>query len=186
MVYLFSWVQKQQSTEAEQHFSTLMTHFIIKLHFNNGFAITRHCSPQINICGFILQPRAVCLRADKVTEVFPIIHLAVQMFVAGTGLLNHAHGQQVLVQVLVEGHRKHDGNAIGAHPALHVEQVVGQQADRARGGVVVLGEGAHFGLGGTNRRLGRVLTEATCHVNPVQKRRRQILTITTNQSATFT
>lgn len=108
------------------------------------------------------------------------------MFVAGTGLLNHAHGKSVLVQVVVKGHREHDGDALGANPALHMEQVVGQQADSACGSVVILYEGAHFGLGDTDGRLGRVLTEATCHVYPIQERRRQILTIRYYQLITFT
>lgn len=101
------------------------------------------------------------LRAGEVTEVFPIVQLVVQVFVAVTGLLNHTHSQPVLVQVVVKRHREHDGHAVGANPALHMEQVVGQQANCARGGVVVLGEGADFGLGGANRGLGRVVTEAT-------------------------
>ncbi|TNN56798.1 hypothetical protein EYF80_032976 [Liparis tanakae] len=69
------------------------------------------------------------------------------LFVATARMLDHAHGQPVTVQVAVKRHREHDGHALGANPALHVEQVVGQQADGARGGVVVLGEGAHFSLG---------------------------------------
>lgn len=142
-------------------FSTLLTHFIIELHLNNGFAGTGHCSPQINICRSISHRRATCLRAGKVTEVFPIIHLVVQMFVTSMGLRNHAHGQPVLVQVAVVGHGEHDGHALGANPALHIEQVIGQQANSARGSVVVLGKGAHFSFAGTNRRLGRVLREAT-------------------------
>lgn len=164
MLIYFVSTKVQKGTTPES--STLTTHFIIELHFNNGFANTRHCSPQINIRSFIFQPRAICLRASQVTEVFPIIHLAVQMFVTGTRMLNHTHGKPVLVQVVVKGHREHNGHAFRANPALHMEQVVGQQADSARGSVVVLGEGAHFTPGGTNRRLGRVLTEATCHVNP--------------------
>ncbi|KAG7243542.1 hypothetical protein INR49_011098 [Caranx melampygus] len=97
---------------------------------------------------------AIRLRAGEVTEVFPVVHLVIQMFVAGTGVLNHAHGQTVLIQVVVKGHREHDGHALGANPALHMEQVIGQQADSTRGSVVVLGEGAHFSLGGADRRLG--------------------------------
>lgn len=140
---------------------TLATHFIIELHFNNGFANRRHCSPQIDIFSLIFQPTAVCLGAGEVTEVFPIVHLVVQLLVAGTGLLDHAHGKPVLVQVVVIGHGEHDDQALGANPALHMEQVVGQQAHSACGGVVILNEGAHFGLGDTNRRLRRVVTEAT-------------------------
>jgi len=111
----------------------------------------------------------VCVGAGEARQVFPIIQLLVQLFVAVTRKLNHAHGQPVIVEVVVKRHREHDGHALGANPALHVEQVVGQQADGARGGVVVLGEGAHFSLGGTNRRLGRVVTETTGHVDPVQE-----------------
>lgn len=107
------------------------------------------------------------------------------MFVACTGVLNHTHRQTVLVQITVEGHGKHDGHALGANPALHVEQVVGQQADGARGSVVVLGEGTHFSLGGANRGLGRVEAEATCHVYPIQDTKRYIFTITTEQLKTF-
>lgn len=162
--YTSNKVHKDRTPAAS---STLTTHFIIELHFNYGFADTRHCSPQVNICSFIFQPTAVCLRAGEVTEVFPIIQLIVQMFVTGTGLLNHTHGKPVLVQVVVKGHREHNGHALGANSALHMEQVVGQQADSASGSVVVLGEGAHFSLAGTNRRLGRVLTEATCHIDPI-------------------
>lgn len=102
----------------------------------------------------------MCLRAGEATEIFPIIQLVVQMFVTGTGMLNHTHSQLVLVQVVVIGHREHDDQALGANSALHMEQVVGQQANRARGSVVILSKGAHFGLGGANRRLGRVVTEA--------------------------
>lgn len=165
--------------------STLTAHFIIELHFNYGFPDGRHCSPQINIRGSVLQPTAIGLRAGEATEVFPVVHLVVQMFVAGTGLLNHAHGQTVLVQVVVKGHREHDGHALGANPALHMEQVIGQQADSTRGGVVVLGEGAHFSLGGADRRLGRVLTEAARHVNPTRGSRGQNITVTINQLTTF-
>lgn len=60
---------------------------------------------------------------------------------------------------------------------MHMEQVVGQQAHGARRRVVILCEGAHFGLGDADGRLGRVLTEATCQVYPIQERRRQICTI---------
>lgn len=141
-----------------------MTHFIIELQFYNSFANGRHCSPQINICSFIFQPTAVCLRAGEFIEVFPIIHLLVQIFVTGTGLLNHTHGQPVLVQVVVKGHREHNGHALRANPALHMEQVIGQYAHSACGSVVILDERAHFDLGGANCRLGRVVTEATFHV----------------------
>lgn len=187
-VYSFCWVQKQTKHKEEEHqpdFSILTTHFIIELHFNNGFADAWHRSSHINICSFIMQPAAASLRADEVTGVLPIIQLVVQMFVAGTGMLDHTHGQAVLVQVVVKGHRKHDGHAFGTNPTLHVEQVVGQQADGARGSVVILGEGAHLGLGGTNRGLRRVLTEAARHVHPAQERGWQILTVTTNQSISF-
>lgn len=50
-----------------------------------------------------------------------------------------------------------------------MEQVVGHQADSSCGGVVVLGEGAHLRLARANRGLRRVLTEATCHVNPIEE-----------------
>lgn len=82
------------------------------------------------------------------------------MFVTGAGMLHAAHGQTVLVQVVVKGHREHNGHALGVNPALHIEQVVGQHADRACGRVVVLGEGADFCHGGADRGLGRVMTEA--------------------------
>lgn len=157
--------------------SALMTHFIIELHFNNSFANARHCSPHIDIRSFIFQPAATWLRASKATEVLPIIHLVIQMFVAGAGMLHHTYGKPVLVQVVVEGHREHDGQALRTNPAMHMEQVVGQQAHSARGRVVILCEGAHFGPGDADSRLGRVLAEATCQVYPVQERRRQICAI---------
>lgn len=157
--------------------SALTTHFIIELHFNNSFANTRHCSPHVDIWSFVFQPAATWLRASKATEVLPIIHLVIQMFVAGTGMLHHAYGKPVLVQVVVKGHRKHDGQALRTNPAMHMEQVVGQQAHGARGRVVILREGAHLGLLDADSRLGRVLTEATCQVYPIQGRGRQICTI---------
>lgn len=167
MVYLF-WGYKSNKVQigrAPTAFSALTTHFIVELDFYDGIADTGHRGPQINICGFVFQPTAAGVGAGEVTEVFPVVQLVVQMFVAGTGLLNHANGQPVLVQVAVEGHGEHDGHALGTNAALHMEQVVGQQADSARGGVVVLDEGAHLCLGGANRGLGRMLTEATCHVH---------------------
>lgn len=184
-IYSAGWGNKVHRGRMPGNVSTLTSNVIIELHFYNGLASARHCSPQLDMWGFIFQPTATWLRTSKVTEVFPVIHLVVQMFIAGTGMLNHTHCKSVLVQVVVKGDREHDGCAIRANPALHVEEVVGQQADSTCGSVVILCEGAHFGLGGANGRLGRVLTEATCHVYPIQARRRQIRTITTNQLLTF-
>lgn len=45
--------------------SILTTHFIIELHFNNGFANGRHGSPHVDIFSFIFQPAAMCLGAGE-------------------------------------------------------------------------------------------------------------------------
>lgn len=175
-------VEKHKSKR--KHSNTLTTHGVEELYFNNGFAHSRHGCPQINICRFIFQAATNCLRAAEVTEVFPIIHLVVQLFVAGPGMVNHAHSQPVFVQVLVEGHGEHDGHTLRANPALHMEQVVGQQADSACGSVVILGKGAHFGLGAANRGLRWVMAEASCHVYPVKESDTQLLTTAANQLST--
>lgn len=184
VIYSTGWGNKVHRGKMPGIFSSLLAHFIIELHFYNGFAITRHRSPQIDIWSSIFQPTATWLRASKVTEVFPIIHLVVQMFITGTGMLNHTHSKSVLVQVVVKGDREHDSYALRTNVAGHMEEVVGQQPDSTCGSVVILYEGAHFSEGGTNGRLGRVLTVATFHVYPMQERR-QILTVTTNQLLTF-
>lgn len=121
------------------------------------------------MCCFIFQATPVGLGAREAAEVFPIVQLLVQMFVTGPGLLHHTHGQPVLVQVVVKGHGEHDGHALGANAAPHVEEVVGQQADGTRGRVVVLREGADFCLLGSNGGLRRVVAEATGHVDPAKK-----------------
>lgn len=159
-----------------------MTHFVIQLHFNDGFANGGHCGPEINVRRLVHQPAAVFFGAGEAGEVFPIVQLLVQLFIAGPGLLHHAHGQPVLVQVVVKRHRKHDGHALGADAALHVEQVVGQQADGARGGVVVLGEGAHFSPGRADGGLGRVVAEAARHVDPVEETGRLTFPIDTGRT----
>lgn len=52
---------------------------------------------------------------------------------------------------------------LGERSGLHVEEVIGQQAHRPCGGVVILGEGAHLGLGGAHDGLGGMEAVATGH-----------------------
>lgn len=101
-----------QSTKRHNK-TSLMTHFIVELHFNDALAVAGHRSPQINVCGSVLKPTAAHLRADESALLFPVVHLFVQLFVAGPGLLDHAHSQTILVHVVVVGHGEHDGHAIG-------------------------------------------------------------------------
>lgn len=109
-------------------FTEALTHFIINLHFYYSLANTRHSGPQINTQTFIFQPSAAFLRANKVTEIFPLAHMVVQFFIACAGFLKHAQSKLVVVQVVVVRHGEHDSDAFGASLGVSVVKVVGQQA----------------------------------------------------------
>lgn len=117
------------------------------------------------MCCLILQPAPACISTLKITEVFPIIHLVIEVFVTFSGLFKYTYGQLVLVQVAVKWDREHDAHPLGACAALHVEDVIGQQAHSTGGSVVVFGESAHLGFGAADGGLRGVLGEATAHVH---------------------
>lgn len=155
-----------KKAEVQKPRFNLRTHFVVELGFHNGFPDAGHSCSHFYVVSLVHDPGATFIRAGKFSDIFPIIHLIVQSFVAGVGLLHDADCQAVTVQVAVERHREHDGDAIGANAALHVEEVVGQEADAPGGGVVVLNEGADFRHGGAYGGLRGVMGEAAGHVNP--------------------
>lgn len=97
--------------------------------------------------------------------------MIVQLVVAGPCVLEDAHRQPVLVEVVVKWDGEHDRHDLIALRASHVKQLVGQDANGARGRVIVLGEGAHLCVGGAHSGLWRAVGKPSLHVHPVEKRK---------------
>lgn len=139
---------------------------IIHLQFNNSPAFIRHAGPDVHHPPLVRHAWAIGLVPHKVGEILIFVHQVIQLVVAGSRVLEDAHSQPVLVQVVVERHREHDSNQLVAVAAAHVKQLVGHDAHSAWCRVVVLGEGAHLGPGGANGGLRRAEGETTFHVDP--------------------
>lgn len=100
------------------------------------------------------------------SEVLGFVHVLVQLLIAGPRVLEDAQRQLVLEEVVVERNGEHDRHHLLAVFISHVKQLIGEDADGAGGRVVILGEGAHCGVGGAHCGLRRAESKSALHEDP--------------------
>ncbi len=149
-----------------QHYRDLVAKCIIQLQFHNSSALIGHAGPHIQLLLTEYQPRAVGLVAHKVGEILAVVHVIEQLVIAGTSGLKDAHAQPVLIDVVVKGHREHDGHQPVDGAVAHVDQLIGHDPHSTGCCVVILDEGTHLRMGGADSWLWRAEGETTFHMHP--------------------
>ena len=122
LFHLFAFILTALQTDS--------SHPVIQLHFDKSSALIGHGGPHIHRFPLKLHPRAVGLVAHKAVLIV-VVHALEQTLVAGLRLIEDAHPQPVLVEVVVERHREHDSHELRAGALFHVEHLVGQDAHGA-------------------------------------------------------